>query len=127
MVLGCPKHPKLQDAARLQNRLNSWETAIRASDAEGCSSLCRCVGELALGLRGLEVGALPLAGGLAIQAIRASQGSIGSSAWGADASRWPSCFFGRAHRVLGLEALTLAKGLAVEAILGFSGLGGLGR
>ncbi|KAG0425594.1 hypothetical protein HPB47_027226 [Ixodes persulcatus] len=29
-----PARNNYQDAARLQNRLNSWETAIRASDAE---------------------------------------------------------------------------------------------
>ncbi|KAG0411832.1 hypothetical protein HPB47_011040 [Ixodes persulcatus] len=33
MVLACPKRSKLQEAARLHNRLNSWETAIRASEA----------------------------------------------------------------------------------------------
>ncbi|KAG0430277.1 hypothetical protein HPB47_022838 [Ixodes persulcatus] len=34
MVLDCPKHQKPEGAVRLQNLLNSWETAIRASDAE---------------------------------------------------------------------------------------------
>lgn len=33
MVLPCPNHPAPQDGTRLQN--HCWETAIRASDAEG--------------------------------------------------------------------------------------------
>lgn len=33
MVLACPNHPAPQDAARLRD--HPWETAIRASDAEG--------------------------------------------------------------------------------------------
>ncbi|KAH9372293.1 hypothetical protein HPB48_009418 [Haemaphysalis longicornis] len=33
MVLACPNHPAPQDAARLRDHPNPWETAIRASDA----------------------------------------------------------------------------------------------
>ncbi|KAH9361459.1 hypothetical protein HPB48_000536 [Haemaphysalis longicornis] len=35
MVLACPNHPAPQGAARLRDHPNPWETAIRASDAEG--------------------------------------------------------------------------------------------
>ncbi|KAH9375825.1 hypothetical protein HPB48_009899 [Haemaphysalis longicornis] len=35
MVLACLNHPAPQDTARLRDHPNSWETAIRASDAEG--------------------------------------------------------------------------------------------
>ncbi|KAH9364069.1 hypothetical protein HPB48_014770 [Haemaphysalis longicornis] len=35
MVLACPNHLAPQDAVRLRDHPNTWETAIGASDAEG--------------------------------------------------------------------------------------------
>lgn len=59
MVLACPNHPAPQDAARLRDHPNPWETAIRASDAEGQRQLISLADEACRTNGTLDVGTSP--------------------------------------------------------------------
>lgn len=59
MVLVCPKDPKPQDAQRLRDHPDPWETAIRASDAEGQRKLITLADEACRTIGTLDVGTTP--------------------------------------------------------------------
>ncbi|KAH9384936.1 hypothetical protein HPB48_026967 [Haemaphysalis longicornis] len=59
MVLACPNHPAPEDAARLRDHPNTWERAIRASDAEGQRQLISLADEACRTNGTLDVGTIP--------------------------------------------------------------------